>query len=207
MIDDPAVRQLPRPAHFDQVDLNAVIASLILAHEAANGGQIKYLPHTVAGCASRTMSRSATRRSIKPAFVTRWRLGFLFGMPIKISSLIGRRPRLGRREARTGRRRRGRRRLFWRWNSRPRGGRPKVALAVGRSPDPRRTPQARHRHWSNLGRQIYGKAEEAPISGLEDVPLQPRRWDRPWQNGHSERLIGSIRRARSVGLDPSGMSL
>jgi hypothetical protein len=50
-------------------------------------------------------------------------------------------------------------RLFWRWKSRARGGRPKVPLeirqlirdieprqpAVGRAPDPRRTPQARHR--------------------------------------------------------------
>ncbi|TPW00470.1 MAG: hypothetical protein USCAAHI_00084 [Beijerinckiaceae bacterium] len=49
--------------------------------------------------------------------------------------------------------------------------------AVGCSPDPWRTPQARHRCWSNLGRQIHGKAQETPISRLEDVPPQPRRWD------------------------------
>jgi hypothetical protein len=42
--------------------------------------------------------------------------------------------------------------------------------AVGRASDPRRTPQARHRHWSNLGRQIHGNAPETPIPRVEDVP-------------------------------------
>src|SRR5262245_1698256 len=32
--------------------------------------------------------------------------------------------------------------------------------AVGRSPDPRRTPQTRHRCGSDLGRKIYGKTQE-----------------------------------------------
>jgi hypothetical protein len=32
--------------------------------------------------------------------------------------------------------------------------------ALGRSPDPWRTPQARHRCRSNLGRQVYGKTQE-----------------------------------------------
>jgi transposase InsO family protein len=50
--------------------------------------------------------------------------------------------------------------------------------AVGCSPDPWRAPQARHRRWPNLGRQVYGKAQATPISRLEDVPPQPRRWDR-----------------------------
>jgi len=61
-------------------------------------------------------------------------------------------------------------RLFWRWKSRSRGGRPKVPLenppidprheprqpALGCSPDPWRTPQARHQSGSDLGRQTYG---------------------------------------------------
>jgi transposase InsO family protein len=61
--------------------------------------------------------------------------------------------------------------------------------AVGRSPDPWRTPQTRHRRWSNLGRQIHGKTQETPISRLEDVPSQPRRWD---------RLNGSLRRSDTL---------
>src|ERR1019366_2558733 len=48
---------------------------------------------------------------------------------------------------------------------------------LGRSPDSRRTPQARHRRRANLGRQIHGKAEATSISRLEDISLQPRRWD------------------------------
>ena len=70
-------------------------------------------------------------------------------------------------------------RLFWRWKSRRRGGRPTVPLeirqliremslanplwpAVGCSPDRWRTPQAWHRHWSDLGRQKYGKTQKTP---------------------------------------------
>jgi hypothetical protein len=40
--------------------------------------------------------------------------------------------------------------------------------AVGRSPDPWRTAQARYRRGSNLGRQIHGKAQEAPIPRVEE---------------------------------------
>ena len=36
---------------------------------------------------------------------------------------------------------------------------------VGRSPDPWRTPQTRYRRWSNLGREVYGKAQETPSQG------------------------------------------
>ena len=80
-------------------------------------------------------------------------------------------------------------RLFWRWKSRRRGGRPKVELeirqlirdmslanpTVGRSSHPWRAAQARNRRWSNLGRQIHGEAQEAPISRVEDLSPQPRR--------------------------------
>ena len=81
-------------------------------------------------------------------------------------------------------------RLFWRWKSRCRGGRPKVSLEIRQliramslanplwGAPPWRTPQARHRRWADLGRQIYGKAQETPIARLEDIPPQPRRWDR-----------------------------
>ncbi len=44
-------------------------------------------------------------------------------------------------------------------------------------PGSRRTPQARHRNWSNPGRQIHGKAQATTISRLEDFSPQPRRWD------------------------------
>ncbi len=45
---------------------------------------------------------------------------------------------------------------------------------LGRSQDPWRTPQAWHRRWANLGRQVHGKAQEAAVPRLEDVPVQPR---------------------------------
>jgi hypothetical protein len=48
--------------------------------------------------------------------------------------------------------------------------------ALGRSADPRRTPQTRHRCGSNLGRQVYGKTQETPVARVEDLPAQPRRW-------------------------------
>jgi hypothetical protein len=66
---------------------------------------------------------------------------------------------------------------------------------VGRSPDPWRTSQTWHRRWANLGRQVYGKAQETPIARLEDIPPQPRRWDR--LNG--ER---TGRRGYGVEIDP-----
>ena len=83
-------------------------------------------------------------------------------------------------------------RLFWRWKSRCRSGRPKVRAGnpptdprhepgqstVGRSADPWRTAQARNRRWPNLGRQIYGEAQEASIARVEDLSPQPRRRDR-----------------------------
>ena len=83
-------------------------------------------------------------------------------------------------------------RLFWRWKSRSRPGRPKVASeispinprdelgqpAMGRSTHSWRTAQARDRRWSNLGRQIHGEVQKTTVSRVEDVPAQPRRWDR-----------------------------
>ena len=50
--------------------------------------------------------------------------------------------------------------------------------AVGCSPASWRTPQARHQHWSNLGRQIHSKAQKTPVSRVEDFSAQPRRRDR-----------------------------
>src|SRR5262249_35175021 len=48
---------------------------------------------------------------------------------------------------------------------------------LGRAPDPRRTPQTRHRCRSDLGRQVYGNTQETSLARMEDVPAQPRRWD------------------------------
>ena len=72
-------------------------------------------------------------------------------------------------------------RLFWRWRSRSRGGRPKVPLEIrqliramslanplwGAPRNPWRTPQARHRNWPDLGRQVHGKVQETPIARVE----------------------------------------
>jgi hypothetical protein len=90
-------------------------------------------------------------------------------------------------------------RLFWRWKSRARGGRLKVALEIrhliramslanplwGAPRIHGELLKLGYRRGSNLGRQIYGKAQEAPIPRGEDIPSQPRRWD---------RLDGSLRR-------------
>jgi (2Fe-2S) ferredoxin len=43
---------------------------------------------------------------------------------------------------------------------------------LGCSPDPWRTPQARHQCGSNLGRQIYGRSTGTPIARMEDVPAR-----------------------------------
>jgi len=47
-----------------------------------------------------------------------------------------------------------------------------IGLFRGRSPDPWRTPQARHR--ANLGRQYWQGIENPPKGG--DIPSQPHRW-------------------------------
>jgi hypothetical protein len=49
--------------------------------------------------------------------------------------------------------------------------------ALGCASDPWRTPQARHRCGSDLGREIYAEAQETSIARMEDVLAQPRRWD------------------------------
>src|SRR5246127_4718128 len=61
-------------------------------------------------------------------------------------------------------------RLYWRWKSRPRGGRPPVLIRVA-----------------------YGDVfiRRVRSMGIRDRPTSPRS---PWQNGYAERLIGSIRR-------------
>src|ERR1700730_8311722 len=69
-------------------------------------------------------------------------------------------------------------RFFWRWKSRSRGGRPQVPLEI----------RQLIREMS-LANPLWG----APLNamGIRDRPTAPRS---PWQNGHTERLIGSIRR-------------
>ena len=49
---------------------------------------------------------------------------------------------------------------------------------VGRSEDPWRTAQTWDRRGPNVGRQIYGEAQETSLARLEDVPPQSCRWDR-----------------------------
>src|SRR3954451_22127221 len=50
--------------------------------------------------------------------------------------------------------------------------------ALGRSPHPWRTPQARHRCRPDLRRQVYGAAKATSVARLENLPPQPCRWDR-----------------------------
>ena len=62
-------------------------------------------------------------------------------------------------------------RLFWRWKSRSRGGRPKVPLEIRQLI---RDMSLANPLWgtprgSDLGRQIYGEAQETSLARMEDV--------------------------------------
>jgi hypothetical protein len=77
-------------------------------------------------------------------------------------------------------------RLYWRWKSRRRGGRPTVPLEIrrliremssanpllGRTTYPRRASQTRHRYRSNQRSQVYGQAQRAAMPGLENISLR-----------------------------------
>src|SRR5712671_4838389 len=91
-------------------------------------------------------------------------------------------------------------RSYWRWKSRPRGGRPTVPAEirkliremsianpfVGSATDPWRAPQARHRNRTDQRGQVYGQETRPAISRLADVPSQSCR---------RHRRDGSVRRA------------
>src|SRR6476646_8518373 len=65
--------------------------------------------------------------------------------------------------------------------------------ALGRSPHPWRTPQARHRRRPDLSRQVHGAAKTTSLARLENVPSQPHGWhrlDRPLRG--SDDLIQVI---------------
>src|SRR5262249_48677158 len=74
-------------------------------------------------------------------------------------------------------------RAYWRWKSRPRGGRPKTPT------DWQEAPQYIIRDRDC----VYGEVviQRLRAMGIRDRPISPRS---PWQNGYSERMIGSIRR-------------
>jgi hypothetical protein len=74
-------------------------------------------------------------------------------------------------------------RLYWRWGSRRRCGRPTVSLEIRRliremsivnplwgAPNPWRASQARHRCRPDQRRQVYGTEEGTSLAGMEDVP-------------------------------------
>jgi hypothetical protein len=74
-------------------------------------------------------------------------------------------------------------RAYWRWKSRPRGGRPKTPAEIrqliremsianplwGVPRIPWRTAQAGHRYRADHGRKVHGEAEAATIARLEDL--------------------------------------
>jgi hypothetical protein len=74
-------------------------------------------------------------------------------------------------------------RLYWRWKSRRRVGRPEVPTEI----------RDLVRTISRDRDTAYGVAVTCRLRamGIRDRPISPRS---PWQNGHVERLIGSIRR-------------
>ena len=75
-------------------------------------------------------------------------------------------------------------RLYWRWKSRRRCGRPTVSLEirrliremsiaqsiVGSTENPWWASQARHRCRPDQRRQVYGAEEGTSVAGMEDVP-------------------------------------
>src|SRR5947209_12382584 len=81
-------------------------------------------------------------------------------------------------------------RLFWRWKSRRRAGRPKVPLEVrqliremglanplwGALRIHGEAPQARHQRGPNLGRQVHGPTKAPAVAGLENIPSKSCRW-------------------------------
>ncbi len=79
-------------------------------------------------------------------------------------------------------------RLYWRWKSRSRGGRPKVLIEIRRLI---REMSLANRLWG--APRIHGELLKIGIevaqSTVRDYPTTRRS---PWQNGHAERLIGSI---------------
>ena len=95
-------------------------------------------------------------------------------------------------------------RLFWTWKSRQSGpGRAGVAPEVralirtmaratppvGRTPDPRRAPEARPRDLAGHGLQVPGPPSNASVADLAHVPRQPRR---------DAGLCGLLRRAHGA---------
>src|ERR1700737_3575293 len=80
-------------------------------------------------------------------------------------------------------------RAYWRWKSRPRGGRPKPPAGsppphsrdqsrhpiVGRTPASWRASQARHRCRTNHRCKVYGEGKATAVPRVEDVPSQSRR--------------------------------
>jgi hypothetical protein len=74
-------------------------------------------------------------------------------------------------------------RAFWRWKSRPRGGRPRISADIccliremsvanplwGAPRIHGRTAQARHRCRTDHGRKVHGEGEATAVAGLEDL--------------------------------------
>jgi hypothetical protein len=98
-------------------------------------------------------------------------------------------------------------RLYWRWKSRSRSGRPQIPAEIRRLI---RDMSLANRLWGapRIHGELlklapdylvrdrdgsYGHAVTRRLAamGIRDHPTAPRS---PWQNGHVERLIGSIRR-------------
>jgi hypothetical protein len=73
-------------------------------------------------------------------------------------------------------------RAYWRWKSKPQGGRPRTPVEirhliresrqpiVGRTTDPWRASQARHRCRANHRRKVYGEGKATAVPRVEDVP-------------------------------------
>src|SRR6202040_1587059 len=98
-------------------------------------------------------------------------------------------------------------RLYWRWKSKARGGRPTVPVEMRKLiremsiANPLWGAPRIHGELLKLGVDIgqtsvaraYGNVfiRRLRSMGIRDQPTSPRS---PWQNGYAERLIGSIRR-------------
>jgi hypothetical protein len=79
-------------------------------------------------------------------------------------------------------------RAYWRWKSRPRGGRPRTPYEIRALI---REMSFANPLWDRDA--VYGAIfiRRPRAKGIRDRPTAARS---PWQNGYAERLIGSIRR-------------
>ena len=93
-------------------------------------------------------------------------------------------------------------RLYWRWKSRSRGGRPRVPMesgqpTLGRTAHPWRAAEARYRSRSVDRCQVYGEEGARAFANLEDFP--PQSYGRHRRHGLPDRADNRLPAALRIG--------